>query len=144
MTLGIDDVVTKLTPSGMHQLVDVPASKKGGGGRFGFSRIMLKLTDQCDADTARTLKAKLQEVITQEASKKSSVLEMVKLRNEMEELKARPWFSPWRFSMPKATAGGPSMRMLITKICVAVRGNSQPRTRVLTNNSSTAATLVEI
>ena len=52
--------------------------------------------------------------------------------------------SEFRFSIPKATAGGPSMRMLITNNWVAVRGKFQPRKNVVTITNVTAATLVEI
>ncbi len=50
---------------------------------------------------------------------------------------------PCRFSTPSATAGGPSIRMLITRIWVAVRGSSQPKMNVEMTIRATAATFVE-
>ena len=48
------------------------------------------------------------------------------------------------FSMPRATAGGPSIRMLITSSWVAVSGRFQPKKKVETMIRRIAATLVEI
>ena len=58
-------------------------------------------------------------------------------------LGGRPMTLPWRFSTPKATAGGPSMRILMTRICVAVNGSSQPKIKVEITINATAATLVD-
>ena len=52
--------------------------------------------------------------------------------------------SEWRFSMPSATAGGPSIRRLITSNCVTVSGNSHPNRKPEITINKTAATFVEI
>ena len=52
--------------------------------------------------------------------------------------------SECRFSMPSATAGGPSIRILMTSNCVTVNGNSQPKRNGVITISNTAEKLVEI
>ncbi len=50
---------------------------------------------------------------------------------------------PCFFSTPKATAGGPSIKMLITNIWVAVKGRFQLKINVEIMMRATAATFVE-